>query len=151
MTSDTAWIENASALFAKGTSVTAICRAVGKSETAVRYHLNINGRADRKRELDVLRKLRHRAAIEEGKNILPRPSSPAAMAAVEPRPKAVITLPKVSILASPIDEVKPAFRFAPKTYCRVEKPGVARYRAKHAEMLRAGKVAGPDIMSELHS
>lgn len=41
------WRDTARELLAAGVSVNLVCRAIGKSEHAVRFNLNINGFADR--------------------------------------------------------------------------------------------------------
>lgn len=43
------WRDTARELIASGVSVNDVCRQIGKSENAVRFHLNINGAADRYR------------------------------------------------------------------------------------------------------
>jgi hypothetical protein len=136
MTSDTAWVEKAREMRELGAAYQLIARRLGTSEYTVRCAL-IPGERDRRNEREAKRRLQERGGA-------------STMGAVvrEPRP---ISVPEISILSAPIDEVKPIRSFAPKTYCRVEHPRVATIREIHRRMIRAGKIASRDIVTEFHS
>jgi hypothetical protein len=145
------WVEEARRLIANGTPVQLAARQLGKSEYAVRFNLDINNfRARRKAEES--RRDRRKTPVE------PKPLSPETIkrrqydhTSAPAVPGGKVTLPAVSILASAEPEPTRTIRFAPKTYCRAEPAGVAAIRAVHQRMIRAGKIAQPTILSEMHS
>lgn len=142
MTSDTAWIEEARRMRAEGRSVMEIVAAFGRSEYFVRRALNINGLNDRLEKANA-----EKRTGPSKKHVVSGKRSRAGQSAktyIDPPAPKVITLAKLSFLAKPVEEPKPTFRLAPKTHCRVEQPGVARWRDKHRELIRAGKVSAPD-------
>lgn len=151
--SDKAWIEEARRLIEGGMSVTLAARAVGKSENAVRFNLNINNFRERARAAAEATKARMAANRGAKKPLAPAtinrnrwerdaPSAPLS---------GKVTLPPVSILSSAEPEPSRVIRFAPKTRARTEPAGVAAIRAVHQRMIRAGKIAQPGILSEMRS
>lgn len=150
MTSDTAWIEKARRLLADGMPVALICQAICKSETAVRFHLNINGRADKKRAANAAAFAGGTGHVVSRRVKEPRADKaekPAAIGRYELRP---VTLPMLAFLSKPIDEPPPAARrIAPKPHCLVEPAGVSVWRNKHRELIRSGRIAEPGMALEL--
>lgn len=93
----TDWRETARELIASGMSVNDVCRQVGKSENAVRFHLNINGAADRYRA----------RRIAAGKPVdAPRPAPRVKPEA--PKLLTTITLPRLIFGQRPAVKPQPA-------------------------------------------
>lgn len=148
--SEPIWVETARRMHANGSTVADICEALKRKRDTVRYHLNIGGRRDQKLRHDAERKARAKLV---SKGIIAPTLKPApVVAAPEPPRLTTITLPAVSIQSARIDEIAPPRRFAPKTHCRIDPPGVIRIKQIEAEMIRRGKLrpAGRDLVSELH-
>ena len=149
---DKPWVREARSLRESGMSITHIARAVGMSEFAVRWNLDINGFRAKRKAFD--QKVRLRMA--EG-----APAKALAPATVNRNRwerealtaplSGKVTLPPVSILASAEPEPVKIIRFAPKTRSRAEPAGVAAIRAVHQRMIRAGKIAQPSILAEMRS
>lgn len=150
MTSEPAWVQQAREMRAKGMPLAHIARELRCSEYKVRTHL-IEGERERRLRDERARKLRYQESLAKGEAPTRRVKRSDPPIVIEAKAKPAITLPALSIQAAPIDEVFPLRRVAPKTYCRVEKPGVAVIREIHRNMIRSGKFAGPDICSKLHS
>ncbi len=134
MTSHPEWIDEAHRLRQEGLSYQSIARRLGRSKFAVRCAV-APGEAERQAARNARRKARR---IEHF--TIPQISGPRC-----------ITLPAVSIQAAPIDEIAQPRRIAPKAHLRSESPRIATIREIHHRMIRAGKIAGPDLLSEMRT
>lgn len=150
------WSETARGMLETGMTLAETSRELGRSPDAIKYALDINGErqkrlARRAKERELYRNNRRRRtaselAYEERKSVLrtygdrPEPAAPK-------RP----TLPALSILARPLDDVaEPArIRFAPKSTAEGLSPGAARIREIHLDMIRRGRIAEPGVLEEM--
>lgn len=136
-TSEAHWVEEARRMRQDRVSYELIARRLGRSEYSVRGAL-IPGEKERRNERKATRRLQERGG-----------ASTMGLAAQQPRP---ISLPKVSLQGAQNGEAgRPALRIAPKTRFSGEKPGVAAIREIHRRMIRAGKISGADLLSEMRT
>jgi hypothetical protein len=138
-------------MIAAGVPVQMTARALGKSEYAVRFNLDINNFRER-RKAEESRRNRRKTPVE-AKPLSPETvkrrqyehtSAPAAAGGK-------VTLPALSFLACAEPEPAKTIRFAPKTRIQAEPAGVAAIRAVHQRMIRAGKIAQPGVLAEMRS
>lgn len=132
------WADEARRLIDGGMSIIDACRAVGKSEHAVRYELNINGRREKYARWNAARR------SPEKKRERPVLGSYRPERAARP-----LTLPKISIQSQP-DEDKREIRIAPRTRASEPSAGADRIREIHRRMIREGRIREPGLFDQLH-
>lgn len=146
MTSDTAWIDEARRMRSEGQPVRAIVAAFGRSEYFIRRVLNINGLGDRLESANAEKRTGHST-----KYVVSAKRSRAGQSEktyIDPPAPKAISLPRMSILAGPVEGGGQQIRFAPKTRFRAEAPGVARIREIHRRMIRSGKIPSVGLSME---
>lgn len=136
------WQDQARELLAAGMSINNIVRTIGKSEYAIRIHLNITGAGDRIRAREAAKRL---ASSRGARSRIEKLNAERGCVPVS----RAITLPAINLPPVLPDEPAAPARLAPRAAFQPEHPRVALIREIHHRMIRTGKLPSRDLISEL--